>query len=122
MSRTRLLGRTRFGAAAYLALAVLFALRCSVAWAAADLPAAAAESAHASPLAANSHVAALAALKPPPGRCEATNDDPPPPCLVRTSLLRWSTPVAPPTRLPTSVATGAPAPPPPARGPPVQAA
>ena len=71
MSRTRLLRKTRFGAAAYLVLAVLFALRCSVAWAAADVATAPAEFTHASPLAAQSRILALAALRPAPARCEA---------------------------------------------------
>jgi len=123
MFRTRLTSKKRFSPAAYMVLALLFALRCSVAWAAADIgPAGSAELARPNPAPLRTHAVSLAAVRPAPARCEAVNDDPPAPTSSRLVALRWSTPAAPLDHQPSRVLAGAPAPPPPARGPPARAA
>ena len=120
MSRKSHPGKTHFGAAAYVALAVLFCLRCSVAWAAADLPSRASfESTHGG---ARSRAAALEAVRPAPARCEAVNDDPPAPSRDRPIFLSWPVQAAPPKDQSASRCISAPAPLPPVRGPPVRTA
>ena len=110
-------GNRHFGAAGHLVMAMLFALRCSAAWAAADLRSHAPfETSRAA-----SRVAALAAVKLAPVRCEAARDDPPPPSDDRMTLLRWGIPAAPVAALPFGLCTSVPAPLPPARGPPGRA-
>ena len=122
MSRTRLPGKTRWRAAAYLVMAVLFALRCSAAWAGADLaPEPSLEAAHGGPLVPRSRVAALALVRPAPACCEASADDPPAPSAGRVVTLRWAAPATTATHAQIPVAVGALARPPPARGPPPQA-
>lgn len=111
-------GSRHFGSAAYLVLAVLFALRCSAAWAAADLPSHAAFEASRAP----SRVAALAAVKLAPARCEVAKDDPPPPSADRMAILRWAIPTSPVVVPQAGLCTSVPAPLPPARGPPGPAA
>jgi hypothetical protein len=123
MFRTRPTGKKRVPPAAYLVLAVLFALRCSVAWAAADVSSAGpAELARAAPPPARTHAVTLAAVRPAPARCEAANDPPAPPSSSQLIALRWSTPAAIRRGQANRAMTGAPALPPPARGPPLETA
>jgi hypothetical protein len=119
MSRTRHPRKTQWSTALYLVLAALFGLRCSVAWAAIDLPSPPSfQSVRANLPPAQSRVVAVAAVKLAPARCESASGDPPAPSPRNLTTLRWSIPAAPASDPSAIRGISAPAPLPPARGPP----
>ena len=119
MTRTRPMKRSPFAPAAYVLLAALLVLRCTSAWAGPLQPARTTGAG----LAGKAHFAAVAVFRPAATRCEAIGDDSPPPSSTCAGEAFWpaaATVGAAPRA--SEVLAGAPAPPPPARGPPAPAA
>lgn len=108
----------RFGPAVALVLAMLLALRCGVAWAGPEIGAGRVSGA----ALGKAHAAVLTPIRLAPARCEAIADDAPAPTACGGVSADWIRPTAMVAATPSLLAARAPAPPPPATGPPTPAA